>query len=251
MRWAVVTGAAARGGAAIARALHARGIAVVIHHSPRSVDAAARLAAEFDAARAGSARLWCADFAGDGPTVPQWLVDLAPEVLVCNASVYAPSTVADGARARLDLAVHLHAHASILAALLPGAPDRAPDRAADHAPGPALKAVVAVTDVHVERPPRGYVWYTVAKAALQALIAALAVDWAPHVRFNAVQPGAMPFPADWTDTERAARIEASIPMRRLGRFDELARVVVWLALDADYVTGQIVAVDGGRSRHLV
>jgi len=114
----------------------------------------------------------------------------------------------------------------------------------------ALRSVVAVTDVHVERPPRGYVWYTVAKAALQALVGALAVDWAPQVRFNVVQPGAMPFPPDWTDAQRAARIEASIPMRRLGRFDELARAVVWLALDADYVTGQVLAVDGGRTRHL-
>lgn len=243
MRWAVVTGAAARGGAAIAQALHARGLAVVIHHSPRSAQAAAKLEADLVTARAGSVRSWCAEFAGDGLVVPQWLVDLAPEVLVCNASVYAPSKVADGERARVDLSVHLHAHAAILAALLPGSPD------GGHSP--ALKSVVAITDVHVERPPHGYVWYTVAKAALQALIGALAVDWAPQVRFNVVQPGAMPFPPDWTDSERAARIEASIPMRRLGRFDELARVVVWLALDADYVTGQVIAVDGGRSRHLV
>lgn len=243
MSWALVTGAAARGGAAIARVLHARGLAVVIHHSPRSAAAAAGLAEELQNLRAGSSRLWCADFGAEAPAVPRWLLDLRPEVLVCNASVYAPSTVADTARARTDLAVHLDAHAAILAALLPATPG------SGHSV--ALRSVVAITDVHVERPPRGYVWYTVAKAALQALVAALAVDWAPEVRFNVVQPGAMPFPPDWTDGERAARIEASIPMRRLGRFDELARVVAWLALDADYVTGQVIAVDGGRSRHLV
>lgn len=241
MSWALVTGAAARGGAAIARALHARGLAVVIHHSPRSADPAAALAAELEALRPGSTRLWCVDFATAVPAWPAELDALGIEVLVCNASVYRPSAVDDAARAHEDLAVHLHAHAAILAAMLPRSPAEAP----------ALKSVVAVTDVHVERPPRGYVWYTVAKAALQSLIGALAVDFAPRVRFNVVQPGAMPFPADWADAERAARIEASIPMRRLGRFEELARAVVWLALDAEYVTGQVLAVDGGRTRHLV
>lgn len=243
MSWALVTGAASRGGEAIVRALHARGLAVVIHHSPRSTAAAEGLRAALHAARPDSARLWGADFATAPLAVPDWLIALAPEVLVCNASVYRPSQVDDAALAQADLAVHLHAHAAILAALLPGAP--APQRKV------ALRSVVAVTDVHVERPPRGYVWYTVAKAALQAMMGAMAVDWAPRVRFNVVQPGAMPYPPDWTDTERAAQIEASIPMGRLGRFDELARAVVWLALDADYVTGQVLAVDGGRSRHLV
>ena len=243
MTWALVTGAASRGGEAIARALHARGHSVVIHHSPRSVAEAQGLVAALRSIRPESARAWCADFELAPLAVPGWLVELAPEVLVCNASVYRPSRVDDASRARSDLAVHLHAHGAILAALLPGAP--AADRDV------ALRSVVAVTDVHVERPPRGYVWYTVAKAALQAMMAALAVDWAPRVRFNVVQPGSMPFPPDWTDGERAARIEASIPMRRLGSFDDLACAVVWLALDASYVTGQVLAVDGGRSRHLV
>lgn len=239
--WALVTGAAARGGAAIARALHARGLSVVVHHTPRSTPAAEELVAALCAQRAGSARAWCAEFSAP-LAVPAWLVALGPAVLVCNASVYRRSTLDDAARAQADLAIHLHAHAALLAALLPGSADA--DRAV------ALRSVVAVTDVHVERPPRGYVWYAVAKAALQALIVTLAVEWAPRVRFNAVQPGAMPFPPDWRDAERTARIAASIPLQRLGRFDDLARAVEWLALDADYVTGQVLAVDGGRSRHL-
>ncbi len=242
MSWALVTGAAARGGEAIARVLHARGMSVVVHHSPRSNAGAERLVAELQALREGSARAWCADFDCDALAIPPWLIALGPEVMVCNASVFRPSTLDDAARARLDLAVHLGAHGAILAALLPGAP------------GPharvALRSVVAVTDIHVERPTHGHVWYTVAKAGLQALMSALAVDWAPQVRFNTVQPGTMPFPHGWSDAEHAARIEATIPMRRQGSFDELARAVAWLALDADYVTGQVLAVDGGRSRYL-
>lgn len=242
MSWALVTGAAARGGAAIARALHARGRSVVVHHSPRSIAQGERLVAELLALRPGSARAWCAEFDQDALPVPPWLVALGLEVVVCNASVFRPSTVGDAARARSDLAVHLGAHGAILAALLPGAPD--PQRRV------ALRSVVAVTDIHVGRPAPGHVWYTVAKAGLQALMCALAVDWAPQVRFNVVQPGTLPYPDDWTDDSRSARIEASIPMRRQGSFDELARAVAWLALDADYVTGQVLAVDGGRSRFL-
>ncbi len=243
MSWALVTGAAGRGGEAIARVLHSRGLSVVVHHSPRSAAGGERLVAELQALRPGSARAWCADFEQDRLAVPDWLVALGLEVLVCNASVFRPSTVDDAVRARADLAVHLGAHGAILAALLPGVPG--PERRV------ALRSVVAVTDIHVDRPTHNHVWYTVAKAGLQALVSALAVDWAPQVRFNTVQPGTLPFPDDWTDVDRSARIEASIPMRRQGSFDELARVVAWLALDADYVTGQVLAVDGGRSRHLL
>lgn len=243
MSWALVTGAASRGGEAIARALHARGLEVVLHHSPRSQVAGDALAAELSALRAGSALTWSADFGQSALTLPEWLLKLAPQVLVCNASAFVRSGIGDQDRKHADWRIHLDAHAVILAALLPGSPNTQPP--------PALRSVVAVTDIHVERPSGGYVWYTVAKAGLQALMAALAVDWAPAVRFNTVQPGTLPFPADWTDAQRVERITDSIPMRRLGGFDELARAVVWLALDADYVTGQVLAVDGGRSRHLV
>ena len=247
MSWALVTGAASRGGAAIARALHARGLNVVIHHSPRSQEVGQALAAELTALRADSARTWCADFSQAPLAIPDWLLASPPQVLVCNASAFVRSNIGDAVRAQADMQIHLGAHAEILAALLPGPPQDG----AQQDGAPALRSVVAVTDIHVERPSGGYVWYTVAKAGLQALMAALAVDWAPSVRFNTVQPGTLPFPADWTDAQRVERITDTIPMRRLGSFDELARAVVWLALDADYVTGQVLAVDGGRSRHLV
>ncbi len=241
--WALVTGAAGRGGGAIAQALHARGLGVVVHHSPRSQAGADELAAALNARRGASARTWCADFALPPLALPDWLLGLAPQVLVCNASHFAPSGLADAAQAALDWQVHVGAHAAILAALLPHPPQPA-------AP-PALRAVVAVTDIHVERPLRGHLWYVATKAALQALTLALAVEWAPQVRFNVVQPGTLPLPAHWTDAAHAGRIAASIPMQRLGSFEELARAVAWLALDADYVTGQVLAVDGGRSRHLL
>jgi len=232
MSWALVTGAPARGGAAISRALHAAGLSVVLHHSSRSAHRAAQLADELLKRRPASVKLWQRDFDAD-VEVPPWLVGLAPEVCICNASVYLPSAIDDKERARLDWAVHVAAHAAILHALHRG-----------------LCSVVGVTDIHVERPSSGYVWYTVAKAGLQSLLLTLAMEWAPRVRCNIVAPGALPFPDDWHDTQRSAAVTRSIPLGAAGRFDDLAGAVRWLALDAPYVTGQILAVDGGRSRWL-
>lgn len=231
--WALVTGASARGGAAIARRLHAEGCAIVVHHSPRSSEAAALLADELNAARTASARLWCADLASQPLDIPDWLLQLGVETCVCNASVYERSALEDAERSRIDLGVHVLAHASILSALRP-----------------SLRSVVAVTDIHVDRAVPGYVWYTTSKAALQAMVLALAMEWAPRVRCNVVQPGTLPYPEAWTDHDRAQSILASIPMKRPGSFEEMAETVAWLALCAGYVTGQVIAVDGGRSRWL-
>ena len=165
--------------------------------------------------------------------VPPRLCDLEVEVCVCNASVWEPSELADIERAQLDWAIHVGGHAQILAALRP-----------------SLRSVVAVSDIHVERPRKGYVWYTAAKAALQGLVLALASEWAPQVRCNVVQPGALPFPQSWVDSDEAERIRRSVPLGRLGAFDDLAAAVAWLAVEAQYVTGQVLAVDGGRGRYL-
>jgi pteridine reductase len=204
--WAVVTGSSARGGAAIARKLHARGLHLVLHHSGRSPAAAGALAAELTAQRPGSALCWPCDFTRPQPHDLEPLAGLPISVVVCAASAYAPSSLGDQAAAQADL-----------------------------------------QDIHVARPAPGYPWYTVSKGALQALMLALAVQWAPRVRCNVVQPGTLPYPPGWTDTARSAAIEPTIPLQRLGSFDELAQTVTWLALDAQYITGQVLAVDGGRS----
>lgn len=232
MSWVLVTGGTARGGEAVARTLHDAGLNVVVHHSPRSGDRAASLCAELGHRREGSVRAWEADLS-KAVIVPAWLIEMAPEFCVCNASVYQPSELGDSERQAADMAVHLHAHAAILNALKPG-----------------LRSVVAVTDVHVDRPAAGYLWYTVAKAALQSLIITLAMEWAPRVRCNVVAPGALPLPEAWTDAQRGEGIKSSIPLGRLGSFEDLASAVKWLLLDAPYVTGQVLAIDGGRSRWL-
>jgi pteridine reductase len=108
-------------------------------------------------------------------------------------------------------------------------------------------SIVNIVDIHAERPLKGYALYSVTKAALAALTRSLALELAPRVRVNGVAPGAIAWPEDgqFEDAERA-RIIATTPLGRLGSPDDIARAVHFLAC-APYVTGQILAVDGGRS----
>jgi len=108
-------------------------------------------------------------------------------------------------------------------------------------------SIVNIVDIHAERPLKGYALYSIAKAGLAAMTRSLALELAPRVRVNGVSPGAIAWPEDgqFPDAERA-RIVASTPLGRVGSADDVARAVHFLAC-APYVTGQILAVDGGRS----
>ncbi|WKB54924.1 SDR family oxidoreductase [Eleftheria terrae] len=232
--WALVTGAPRRGGEAISRELHRRGLGVILHHSgERSAAQAAQLAESLNAERPGSALAWAADFgARDLPPLPALAQPV--EVLVCNASAYQPSELGDTQRRDEDLQVHLLSHATLIERL----------RA-------SLRAIVAVSDIHVQRPHGGHLWYHVSKAALQSLVLTLSVELAPATRCNVVAPGALPWPADnHLEPERIRAVQDSIPLQRTGSFEELAQVVAWLALDASYVNGAVLPLDGGRSRWL-
>ncbi|MFZ1910447.1 MAG: SDR family oxidoreductase, partial [Burkholderiales bacterium] len=111
----------------------------------------------------------------------------------------------------------------------------------------ARGAIVNITDIHAERPLKGFPVYSVAKAGLAALTRSLALELAPEVRVNAVAPGAIAWPEEgkFDDAERG-RIVATTPLRRIGSPDDIAQAVHFLAT-ALFVTGQTVAVDGGRS----
>src|SRR5690606_29568455 len=106
--------------------------------------------------------------------------------------------------------------------------------------------VLHIGDIGGERAEPGYAHYAVSKAGLVMLTRALAVELAPRIRVNAVSPGTVAFP-EAMDEEARREILARIPMGREGDCEDVARAAVFLALEAPYVTGQILAVDGGRS----
>jgi pteridine reductase len=236
---ALVTGAARRIGAAIARRLHAAGAQVLLHYRGSEGDAAA-LEAELNAARGKSAARVKADLLA--PVAPRALVGAALEhfgaldLLVNNASSFFPTALGEIEGGHFDELIGSNLRAPLFIA----------QEAAPHL-RKVKGAIVNLADIHAERPLRGYLVYSVAKSGLVALTRALALELAPEVRVNAVAPGAVAWPEDgqFEPAERD-RIVATTPLARLGSPEEIARAVHFLAA-APFVTGQVLSVDGGRS----
>ncbi len=119
------------------------------------------------------------------------------------------------------------------------------------AAAPALKktqgAIVNITDIHAERPLKNYVLYSIAKAGLVGLTRSLARELAPEVRVNAVAPGPILWPDDDAFDELSRqRIISHTPLKREGTPEDIAKAVHFLLVDATYVTGETINVDGGR-----
>jgi pteridine reductase len=239
---ALVTGAARRIGAAIARRLHAAGANVVIHFRGAEGEAAA-LEAELNKARAGSAFKVKADLLA--PVAAKALVGSTRDkfggldLLVNNASSFYPTAVGSIEAAHWDELIGSNLRAPLFLSQ-----EAAPELAKRKG------AIVNIADIHAERPMKGYVVYSIAKAGLVAMTRSLALELGPTVCVNAVAPGAIAWPDDgqFPPPERG-RIVATTPLARLGSPEEIAQAVHFLAT-AGFVTGQILAVDGGRSVYL-
>jgi pteridine reductase len=236
---ALVTGAPRRIGAAIVRRLHAAGAAVLIHYRGSEAQAA-QLEDSLNAQRAGSAARVKADLLA--PVAPRALVEgvLARfgrlDILVNNASSFYPTPVG-----KIEARHWEEIVGSNLRAPLFLSQEAAPHLAKESG------AIVNVADIHAERPLKGYPVYSVAKAGLVALTRSLALELAPAVRVNAVAPGAIAWPEDGQfEPPERGRILATTPLARMGSMEEVAEAVHFLAT-APFVTGQVLAVDGGRS----
>lgn len=236
---ALVTGAARRIGAAIVRRLHRSGANVIVHYRGAEKEAAS-LEQELNAARPGSALRVKGDLLA--PIAPRALVGAALErwsrldLLVNNASTFYPTAVGE-----IEVGHWEELIGSNLRAPLFLAQAAAPHLAA------AKGSIVNIVDIHAKRPLKGYLVYSVAKSGLAALTAALALELAPAVRVNAVAPGAIAWPEDGQfEPKERARILASTPLGRTGGPEDIAQAVHYLAT-AQFVTGHVLAVDGGRS----
>jgi len=236
---ALVTGAARRVGAAIARRLHAAGANVVIHYRGADEDAA-KLETQFNETRKGSSVKVKGDLLA--PVAPQALVGAAIEkfgrldVLVNNASTFYPTAVGEIEPGHWEELIGSNLRAPLFLA----------QAAAPHL-AKANGCIVNIADIHAERPLKGYVVYSVAKSGIAALTRSLALELAPAVRVNAVAPGAIAWPEDGQfDPAERGRIVATTPLARTGTPEEIAQAVHFLCT-APFVTGQVLAVDGGRS----
>jgi len=235
----LVTGGARRVGAAIARRLHGAGASVLIHYRDSEADAA-RLIGELNAARPKSAAKVKAELLA--PIAPRAIVGAALDsfgrldVLVNNASTFFPVAVG-----QIEISHWEELIGSNLRAPLFISQEAAPEL------GKHAGAIVNIVDIHADRPLKGYPVYSIAKSGLAAMTRSLAVELAPKVRVNGVAPGAIAWPEDGQfETAERTRIVETTPLGRVGSPEDIAQAVHFLAC-APYITGQIVAVDGGRS----
>jgi pteridine reductase len=235
----LVTGAARRVGAAVVRALHAAGANLIVHFRS-SAEPAVELARELNDARADSARLAECDLL-DIEQLPG-LVSAATEafgrldILINNASTFYPTPLGDITEIDWNDLIGTNLKAPLFLSQAAAAPLRINDG-----------LILNIADIHGMRPLGRHPVYSVAKAGLIMLTRSLAREMGPQVRVNAIAPGPVMWPEDGMDTHLKEAIIDKTILKRPGSTDDVARAVLFFATEAPYVTGQILAVDGGRS----
>jgi len=235
----LVTGAAKRIGAAMVRAFHARGAKLIVHfRSSRSQ--AEQLASELNDARPGSVHLLQADLLEleQLGQLAQRAVDIYGQldVLVNNASSFYPPPLGS-----INIATWHDLLASNLAAPL----------FLSQALAPALARrqglILNMVDIHARRPMRNHTVYCVAKAGLAMLTLSLAKELGPRIRVNAIAPGAILWPEAQMASATQDKILSEIVLGRPGSPEDIVGAALYFMLQAPYVTGQTLAIDGGRS----
>jgi pteridine reductase len=239
---ALVTGAARRIGAVIARTLHAAGYDLALHYR-HSDDAMRALCAELEAARAGSTLALAAELADVAQLSA--LVEAAVarygrlDALVNNASAYYATPFGEGSAQQWDELFAVNARAPFLLA---------------QAAAPHLRAtrgaIVNLADIYGERPLPGHAIYSMSKAALVMATRALAGELGPEVRVNAVAPGNVLWSTNPVKAETRATVEQRTALGRQGTPQDVADAVLYLLRDAHYCSGAVLPVDGGRLLHI-
>lgn len=235
----LITGAAKRIGAACARMLHQEGCHVFLHYRSSKQDAF-NLAQELNSLRPGSAKIIQADLLNmNDLSAMAEAVESAwgkLDVLINNASAFYPQQVSDVTEnewdemlgSNLKAPFFLSQKFSKLLALNNG-------------------CIVNIVDIHAERGLKGYPVYSISKAGLLAMTKVLAKELGPAIRVNAVSPGAVLWPEAEMSELQKSEILQRIALKRTGESKDIAKTVKFLIEDAPYITGQNIAVDGGRA----
>ena len=235
----LITGGARRVGAAIARMLHGAGANVVVHYRNSAQDADA-LVAGLNGARAGSAATFQCDLLDldrlgelSGFAVGRFG---SLDILVNNASSFYPTPVGKITAAHFDDLIGTNLKAPLFLS---------------QAATPALRKsrgqIINIVDIHALRPLRDHTTYCVAKAGLHMLTRSLAKELGPEIRVNGISPGPVLWPEGQADDPARAKIIERTILNRMGSPDDIARTALFFAAQAPFVTGQVLAVDGGRS----
>ncbi|TDX98168.1 pteridine reductase [Thiohalophilus thiocyanatoxydans] len=234
----LITGAAHRIGATTARLLHEQGMNIVLHYR-HSREAAEQLQLELEHQRADSVVLAQADLHHTNE-LRQLAKQAAQvwgrlDVLINNASTFYPTPVESASIAQWDDLMGSNVKAPFFLS---------------QAAAPYLQeqqgCIVNIVDIHAERPLRNFPLYSMAKASLGMMTKALAAELGPEIRVNGVAPGAILWPENLEDEDKEKIISRTF-LKRRGSPDDIAKAILYLIRDADYMTGQILAVDGGRS----
>lgn len=238
-RCVLVTGGARRIGAVIARRLHAAGANVAIHYRQSAAEADA-LVAELTAARPGSAAAFGCDL-NDLDALPNLARAVCDrfgrlDVLVNNASSFYPTPVGSITAEQFEDLVGTNLRAPLFLS---------------QAAAPFLRTtrglILNMADIHGQRPLRSHPAYSAAKAGLIMLTKSLARDLGPEIRVNAIAPGPVLWPEQGLDAALQDEIIGKTALKRGGSPEDIARAAYFFAAEAPYVTGQVLAVDGGRS----
>jgi pteridine reductase len=240
----LITGGAKRVGAAICRELHACGAQLMIHYRSSTSEARA-LQAELNLLRANSVAIIQGDLLNIA-VLPSLIQETVKhfgklDVLINNASSY--------------YATEIGAITEDNWQDLMGSNLKAPMFLAQAAATELRKnqgCIVNITDMHIERPKKGYVVYSVAKAGLVNLTKSLAHELSPEVRVNAVAPGPVQWPENnpqFNEVYRQRVISQTL-LKKIGEPKDIAKAVKFLVADAPFITGHVLAVDGGRGLNL-
>ena len=235
----LITGGARRVGASIARTLHGAGANLVVHYRNSGNDAEA-LAAELNAARPDSAALFQADLlqVEKLPALVEFAVRRfgSLDVLVNNASTFYPTKIGEITPQAWDDLVGTNLKVPLFLA---------------QAAAPALRKssglIINIVDIHAMRPLRDYTVYCSAKAGLHMVTRSLAKELGPEIRVNGISPGPVLWPEQGGDEAARRKIIQRTILQRMGTPEDIARTALFFAASAPFITGQILAVDGGRS----
>jgi pteridine reductase len=235
----LITGGARRIGAAIAKTLHSSGFRILIH-CHQSQHEAQKLCDYLNQQRKESAGVLIADLNEQSQidALSQQAIDYFGQLdaLINNASSFYPTPIGITSIEQWDNLFGSNAKAPFFLSQ-----SLTPELRKQHG------CIINIADIHADKPLAEHTVYCMAKAANVMLTKSLAKELAPEVRVNGIAPGAILWPESELDAQSKHNILAKIPLKRTGQADTIASTVRFLLVENDYITGQIISVDGGRS----